>query len=134
MTSSVDGLQIGERLEIGAFDLYLKLDFSDDEADREFETDVIEVETIGNGITFGVPGDLIEYRKLRRVTAMDKDVIFHDILDSIDVTLGEPYVGSVYQFRISHTQPRRIPLLILLAASAVLLLLGVILHLRRFAR
>ncbi len=135
MTSSLGGLQLGERIaEGGVFDLYLKLEFFDGENDNEFKTDVIEVETLGNGVTFDVPDDLIEYRNLRRVTAMDEDLISDDIYDSIDVTLGEPYVGSVYQFHISRTQPRRIPLLILLAASGSLFLLGAILHLRRFAR
>ena len=135
MTSSLGGLQLGERIaEGGVFDLYLNLEFFDGETDRVFKTDVIEVETLGNGVTFDVPDDLIEYQNLQRVTAMDEDLISDDIYDSIDVTLGEPYVGSVYQFRISRTQPRRLPLIILLAASAASLMLGVILHLRRLAR
>ena len=135
MTSSLGGLQLGERIaEGGVFDLYLKLEFFDGDSNKEFKTDVIEVETLGNGVIFGIPDNLIEYGNLRRVTAMDEDLISDDIYDSIDVTLGEPYVGSVYQFHITRTQPRRIPLLILLAASTVLLLLGIILHLRRIAR
>ena len=135
MTSSLGGLQLGERLaEGGVFDLYLVLEFHPGEEAQSHQTETIEVAQLGNGVTFDVPDDLIEYRQLKRITVFDEDLFSDDIYDSIDVTLDEPFVGSVYQFRVNRTHPRQIAITSLLWIGIASLILSLILYFRQLAR
>ena len=135
MTTSLDGLQLGERLaEGGESDLYLVLDYLNAEKPEQYKSDVIGVATVGNGVTFDIPDDLIQYDRLQRITVYDEDLISDDIYDSIDVTLAQPYIGSVYQFQIHYTRPNHSLFVSLLSGAAFLLILSVAVYLRQIAR
>ena len=135
MTTSLDGLQLGERLaEGGESDLYLVLEYFNAEEPEQYKSDVIQVATVGNGVTFDIPDDLIQYERLQRITVYDEDLISDDIYDSIDVTLAQPYIGSVYQFQVNFTRPNHSLIVVLLSGAALLSILSVVLYLRQIAR
>ena len=135
VTSSLTGLQLGERLaEGGVSDLYLVLEFAGAESPETYRTEVIEVATLGNGVLFDVPDDLITLASLQRITVYDEDFFSDDIYDSINVTLAAPYVGSVYQFEIRHTRPYQNLAIGLSIAAMSVFTLAIIFFLRRRAR
>ena len=135
VTSSLTGLQLGERLaEGGVSDLYLVLEFTGAESAETYRTEVIEVATLGNGVLFDVPDDLVTLAALQRVTVYDEDFFSDDIYDSINVTLAAPYVGSVYQFEIRHTRPYQNLAIGLSIAAMSVFTLAIIFFLRRRAR
>ena len=57
-----------------------------------------------------------------------------DIYDSINVTLAEPYVGSVYQFEIQYTRPNQNLAIGLSIAAMSVFTLAVVFFLRQRAR
>ena len=135
VTSSLTGLQLGERLaEGGVSDLYLILEYAGTLSTKKHRTEVIEVAALGNGVLFDVPNDLINLEQLRRITVYDEDFFSDDLYDSIDVTLPPPYVGSVYQFEVQHTQPYGNLLIGLLITSASAFTLSALFFLRNMAR
>jgi len=135
VTSSLTGLQLGERLaEGGVSDLYLVLEFDGDNTSEQHRTGVIEVAALGNGVLFDIPDDVIALAALQRITVYDEDYFSDDIYDSIDVNLSAPYVGSVYQFEIQYTRPYRSMTIGLLIASVAALTLALLFFLRQRAR
>ena len=135
VTSSLTGLQIGERLtEGGISDLYLILEFIGSTATEQHRTEVIEVATLGNGVLFDIPDDLIALTNLQRITVYDEDFFSDDVYDSIDVTLPSPYVGSVYQFEIQHTRPLQNLMVVDLIATVAAFTLSLLFFFRNQAR
>ena len=135
VTSSLTGLQLGERFaEGGSSDLYLILEYASDNTIQTHRTDVIEVATLGNGVLFDIPDNVMELAALQRITVYDEDFFSDDIYDSIDVNLTEPYVGSVYQFEIQHTQPYRNIALGLMISAVAALTMAIVCSLRQRAR
>ena len=135
VTSSLTGLQLGERLaEGGVSDLYLVLEFDGANTTERHRTEVIEVAALGNGVLFDIPDDVIALAALQRITVYDEDFISEDIYDSIDVNLAAPYVGSVYQFEIQYTRPYRSMTIGLLMAATAAFTLALLFFLRQRAR
>ena len=135
VTSSLTGLQLGERLaEGGSSDLYLILEYADGDRTETHRTEVIEVATLGNGVLFDIPDNVVELAALQRITVYDEDFFSDDIYDSIDVNLSAPYVGSVYQFEIQHTRPYRNMALGLSISAVAALTLAIVFSLRQRAR
>lgn len=135
VTSSLTGLQLGERLaEGGVSDLYLVLEFDGENTTEQHRTEVIEVAALGNGVLFDIPDDVIALAALQRITVYDEDFFSDDIYDSIDVNLAAPYVGSVYQFEIQYTRPYRAMTIGLLIAAIAALTLALLFFLRQRAR
>ncbi|MEC7502061.1 MAG: hypothetical protein VX970_10050 [Planctomycetota bacterium] len=135
VTSSLTGLQLGERLaEGGSSDLYLILEYADGDRTETHRTEVIEVATLGNGVLFDIPDNVVELAALQRITVYDEDFFSDDIYDSIDVNLSAPYIGSVYQFEIQHTGPYRNMALVLSISAVAALTLAIVFSLRQRAR
>ena len=96
-----------EAFEFGEDELFIELEYEQDGAPNVYKTPVVPVTKLGNGVTWDVSEANIEYRALRRIRVMDEDLILDDIYDSVDVTLGEPLIGSRYAFRVFRNYPYR---------------------------
>jgi len=96
-----------ETFEFGEDELFIELEYERDGGQNIHKTPVVPVTKLGNGVTWNVSEADIEYNALRRIRVMDEDLISDDIYDSVDVTLGEPLVGSRYAFRVFRSYPHR---------------------------
>ncbi len=123
-----------ETFEFGEDELFIELEYERDGQQEVHQTQVIPVTKLGNGVTWDVTGAGIGRDELRRLRVLDEDLISDDIYDSVDVTLGEPLVGSRYAFTIFQSYPNRNVYRPLFYASVIVFVLIIILSLRRIAR
>ncbi len=120
-------------LEIGEDDLYLRLLYEQDGATMTHDTEMIPVRRLGNGITWDVSAEKIPLTSLRKITIFDEDLIYDDEYDAVDVTLGEPLIGTTYEFVIHSSSPWFAAINPLLYSGIALLVIGGIMLLRHSA-
>ena len=123
-----------EAFEFGEDELFIELEYERDGRQNIHKTPVVPVTKLGTGVTWNVSEADIEYHALRRIRVMDEDLISDDIYDSVDVTLGEPLVGSRYAFRVFRSYPHRDIYRPLFYLSGAVFVVVVILIIRSTAR
>ena len=123
-----------EAFEFGEDELFIELEYERDGEPNIYKTPVVPVTKLGNGVTWNVSEADIEYHALRRIRVMDEDLISDDIYDSVDVTLGEPLIGSRYAFHVFRSYPYRDIYRPLFYLSGAVFAVAVILLMRSTAR
>ncbi len=123
-----------EAFEFGQDELYIELEYERDGEMAVYQTAVVPVTKLGNGVTWDVSKSEIYDDELRKIRVLDEDLLLDDIYDSVDVTLGKPLVGSLYHFHIIRTAPFRNVYMALFYGGAVMLIISLILALRSLAR
>ena len=123
-----------EAFEFGQDELYIELEYERDGEMTVYQTGVVPVTKLGNGVTWDVSKSEINDDELRKIRVLDEDLLSDDIYDSVDVTLGKPLVGSLYHFHIIRTAPFRNVYMALFYGGAVMLIISLILALRSLAR
>ena len=123
-----------EAFEFGQDELYIELEYERDGEMTVYQTGVVPVTKLGNGVTWDVSKSEINDDELRKIRVLDEDLLSDDIYDSVDVTLGKPLVGSLYDFHIIRTAPFRNVYVPLFYGGAVMLIISLILALRSLAR